>query len=345
MLLLSVSRDDNGRRLDRVLRKAFPHVPPGALAGAIRRGAVRINGKRCRNETRVNQGDTIRTPSWAESETERASPGNHDAVRLERGSIVGGSLRVPVIHRCTDWIVLNKPAGIPTHGDNSLEQMVRAVARHEGWWEESLSFRPGPVHRLDRNTSGVQLFALTAEGARYLSEILSRGALRKIYVAVVDGIMREKTTITTPLRYDNTMRKALTVPAGDTGSIGSSSKEAITEVVPLFVSDRDAVTLAAAIPRTGRTHQIRAHCASIGHPLEWDRKYGGSARPMSTHYLLHGACIAATDGSFRWDAPFAAETARALHRRFPRLDSLQERIHELVRTTCTVASGPDTMGP
>ncbi|TVR67444.1 MAG: RluA family pseudouridine synthase [Spirochaetaceae bacterium] len=338
MVFLTVARDDENRRLDRVLRKAFPRVPPGALAGAVRRGAVRVNGRRCRNETRVHEGDILKVPAWETPEEEPTR-----SVRYRDRCIQAGSWRIPVIDRSTNWLVLNKPAGLAVHGAESLDLIVRSVARDEGWWSESLSFRPGPVHRLDRNTSGVQLFALSTEGARALSEQLSRREVFKLYLAVVQGILEEERETSLPLRYDNRRRRTETADVGAPDSPPPSFSAARTAIIPLAHSLRDRFTLVAAIPYTGRTHQIRGHCAAIGHPLAGDRKYGAApaagAGAGGTTYLLHSLLMMVTTTGTFWNAPLPGEARIHLERQFPALPALPalaRRIREVVQATCTV---------
>lgn len=340
MRFLTVSEDDENRRIDRVLRKAFPHIPPGALAGAVRKGRVRINGGRCKNESRVHAGDVLKVPLW------ESKPGEEHtrSARYQGGRVIAGSWRIEVLDRSRDWLVLNKPAGLATHGRESLDEIVRGVAKEEGWWAESLSFRPGPVHRLDRNTSGVQLFALSAEGARSLSEQFSRREVWKLYLAVLEGVLQKEREATHPLRYDNRLRRAestvVSACAGHEPSTNASSR-----IVPLAhtESGREA-TLVAAIPTTGRTHQIRSHCAAIGHPLESDRKYGGGGEGRGGRHFLHALFLGLSCPPVLWEAPIPPAALSHLEARFPRFSSVSDHLREVARATCTTIHGTDTIG-
>ncbi len=326
---LNVTEDDHGRRIDRVLRKAFPGVPPGAIAGAIRRGQVRINGKRCRNNSRVQSGDTLRVPPW--------DPGTHAGsaedprqgapeARLEHRSITSGPWHVPILERTRDYLALNKPPGLTVHGKNSLEEIVLAVARREHWYRESLSFTPGPVHRLDRNTSGVQLFALSTTGAQELSRDLADRQVLKLYLALLEGVLPEPLEIRQSLVYDRDRRVARVSTDPD------QALPARTRVTPLLVERSGRHTLAAAIPATGRTHQIRCHCSAAGFPLRGDRKYGGSG---TAPYLLHNLVFALSRSGRFWNGPLPAEWSEKLAADYSGYTGLPGRIEELLQTTCT----------
>lgn len=323
----SIAPDDDNRRLDRLLRKAFPDVPPGALAGAVRRGNVRLNGKRCRNNTRVRHGDRLTVPEWTSTGTAERLP----TVRYEEGAIYSSAYRIPVLERTKHHLAVNKPAGLTTHGPESLAHIVLAAARRQGWWKESLSFRPGPVHRLDRNTSGVQLFALSIEGARTLSNALATGSSYKLYLAIVEGAVKKRIDVSRSLEYDHSQRISRTSVA---------TANAHTAIVPLESDEHGRFTLVAALPTTGRTHQIRAHCASAGHPLRYDRKYGGSG---NAHYFLHALIFAIPEVASFWNAPLPDVQRAHLETTFLKRETLCTRIGELVRATCTTRVAPDTI--
>jgi len=157
---------------------------------------------------------------------------------------------VPVLAKNDDWIAVNKPAGMPTQPPRdravlSLEEILRLEYR-----EIYL------VHRLDTPTSGVVLFARTRDAAARLSELFATGAIRKIYIAVIAGSIREPITIDTPI----------------------DGKAALTIVRPAGESKVEVEI------KSGRTHQIRIHLASIGHPVAGDRRYGG---PPASRLMLH----------------------------------------------------------
>jgi 23S rRNA pseudouridine955/2504/2580 synthase len=186
-------------------------------------------------------------------------------------------------------LILNKPAGIPVHGPGSLEIQVRSYLA--GQLAPSLSFKPGPLHRLDQPTSGIIVFSFSIEGARYFSALLREGRLTKRYLALVDGNL-EAPTMWEDMLIRDTRREKTFVTSITSGREGA--KEAGTRVIPLASTPRYSLIMAELA--TGRTHQIRAQAAFHGHPLAGDRKYGGSFQPGG--FLLHAAELA-----FPADAP------------------------------------------
>lgn len=344
----TIAEDDNGRRLDRVLRNAYPSVPPGAIAGAVRRGEIRINGRRVRNDTRVTTGDRVTVPEWHDPGQPRGRPAeprrnrSAPAAVLRDDRILSGEWTIPIVRKSADWIALNKPAGLPSHGAGALDEIVRTVARTEGWWNESLSFRPGPVRRLDRGTSGVQLFSLTAEGARTLTEQIRRRSVAKIYLALVAGYLPRRTLCTRRLAYDRTERTAIAELDGDPGRDPRLRRlrfaTARTTFYPLTFSADRQIGLVAAVPETGRTHQIRAHAAAVGIPLVNDGKYGGPDRDdfgENHRFILHAALFSIESPAEAWTAPFAPEVFGLLRNHFGDPAAVEHRLNEIVPVACT----------
>lgn len=398
MATLEVAVDDNDRRLDRVLRNGFPGVPPGAIAGAIRRGEIRVNGMKTRGETRVRTGDRISVPDWdktgrgdrrpqplgsrpphARGGGERSGPrertrdrgrpaprsggegrGPHDRrgaappprAQLRDNRIVRGSLGIDIIERTKDWLVINKPPGTRAHGTDGLDTLVREVAAAEGWWQESLSFRPGPVHRLDTGTSGVQLFSLSTEGARRLTEALRHRQVTKLYLAVVAGSIPRSLEIDRRLAYDRGARRAIAEPdEGPAPALRFAS--ARTTVLPVMSAGGGSLSLVAAVPHTGRTHQIRAHLAALGHPLVGDGTYNGpdwselagsrGKLAERQRMLLHALYLGLTSGETAWTAPLRAEDYALVRTLFGDPSGVVQRLNQIRELACTSCRSDTTI--
>jgi len=254
---LVTGENDEGRRLDRILRKALPHHPLPLIHRLLRQGQVFINGKPAKAQDRVSCGVKISIPSLNDApKTESPAP----------------SLPSPVIiWECPGLIAVNKPAGLTTCGAGSqagplsLDAMVRSFLADK--ISPSLSFKPGPLHRLDKPSSGIVVFSTNIEGARLFSALLREQKVRKTYLAVVEGKVEKEALWEDALVRDREMKKTF---------VSSDGKNAITKIKPL--ASKNNYSLVSAQIATGRTHQIRTQAAAHGHPLAGDKKYGGQGK-------------------------------------------------------------------
>jgi 23S rRNA pseudouridine955/2504/2580 synthase len=193
-------------------------------------------------------------------------------------------VRPLILWESEDYLVLNKPRGALVHGAESLDEYVKAYLFEKT--PPSLSFSPGPLHRLDRNTTGVLFFSKSITGARVFSEALRKRRVSKKYLALLEGKPSGA-----PVWRDTLSR----IADGRTALIDRDApegKEAETEVRPLIF--QGTYTLCLVTLHTGRTHQIRAQASAHGHPLAGDKKYGG--KPFPGGYVLHAAELALYEG-------------------------------------------------
>lgn len=258
-----VSEDDDGRRLDKVLRGLWPSLPLGAMMRAFRKKEVRVDGKRADFSMRLSFGQEVVVP-W-EPRSRRPGPENPHAGDLKT-LYIDGSV----------WII-DKPAGLLSQPDSKGGDSVVTRAWVSG------GFRPQALNRLDRNTSGVMALALTGKALRALSKLWRDGKVEKTYLALVVGNISKAGSLDFPL---------LKNPDTNVVEVKEGGKEALTLYRPLG-SGVNCTLCQVEIP-TGRSHQIRAHMAHIGHPVVGDGKYGGgdvkAKRPM-----LHASSL-----SFPW---------------------------------------------
>ncbi len=321
--MITVGADDGDQRLDRWLRKKFPQLGQGRIEKMCRKGELRVDGGRAKANTRLEPGQTVRVPPLPDA-----------ALTLPKGPAPVSEadaqmIRNAVIYRDDDIIVLNKPAGLPTQGGSGQ-------TRHVDGMTEALRFgadKPRLVHRLDKDTSGVLLLARTRTMAKALADAFHARDTRKIYWAIVAGVPKPSPGV---VRYG-------LVKAGGHGAKGEGEK--MRCVLPDAVADtpgaKRAVTeyvvierLAARaswvglVPITGRTHQLRAHMAEIGHPIIGDGKYGGSGQEnlgdgwgaqlggdISRKLHLHARSITITHpakgGQMTFTAPLPEHMARS----------------------------------
>jgi 23S rRNA pseudouridine955/2504/2580 synthase len=257
-----ITRDETGMRLDRWFQRHFPGLSHGALQKLMRTGQVRLDGKRVEGKDRVEEGQTVRLPPGVST----APPVKAKAAAIVRSERDDKEIQRMVIHRDDHVIALNKPPGLAVQGGTG-------TARHIDGMLDGLRFgseeRPRLVHRLDKDTSGLLLIARTALAARKLTEAFRDRRTEKLYWAVVlGGPPRAEGTIDLPLA------KRMAGPERELVQI--DEEEGQRAITDFKVMDKAAklASLLALWPRTGRTHQLRVHCAEIGCPILGDGKYG-----------------------------------------------------------------------
>lgn len=266
----TVSDDEAGLRLDRWFQRHFPELSHGALQKLLRTGQVRIDGKRAEGKDRVEPGQAVRLPPGVSvsppprPRAAAAAVSDRDAAEIQR----------MVIHRDDQVIVLNKPPGLAVQGGSGTEKHVDGMLDALRFGHED---RPRLVHRLDKDTSGLLLIARTGRAAKRLAESFRDRETEKLYWAVVVGVPpRKEGTIDLPLakRPGARDRELMQVDHEE-------GQKALTHFKEIDRIGKRAAFL-ALWPRTGRTHQLRVHCAEIGCPILGDRKYGGEEALLST---------------------------------------------------------------
>ena len=273
----TVGPDDGGQRLDRWFRRHYPDLAHGRLEKLLRTGQVRVDGGRAKASTRLEAGQEVRVPPLGKS---GPAPAKTARPAAPVSAADAEALRAAVLFR-DDWVLaLNKPAGLAVQGGSGKH-------RHLDGMLDALQFdapeRPRLVHRLDQDTAGVLLLARTAEAARRLTASFRNDEARKLYWALVAGAPRKaRGQIALPLgKLPGRGGERMTTDAPD-------AKPAETRYTTVRTAGKGAWL--ALRPLTGRTHQLRAHCAAIGHPILGDGKYGGQAaflaRPALSRQLM-----------------------------------------------------------
>jgi 23S rRNA pseudouridine955/2504/2580 synthase len=263
-----VAPADGDIRLDRWFKRHFPALTHGRLEKLLRTGQVRLDGKRVEGKDRVEPGQTVRLPPGVTA-TPTTKPKERPAVS-ERDA---AEIQKLVIHRDAEVIALNKPPGLAVQGGSGTERHVDGMldALRFGYDE-----RPRLVHRLDKDTSGLLLIARTGQAAKRLAESFRDRETEKLYWAVVVGAPpRSEGRIDLPLAKRPGARDRETMQVDH-----EEGQKALTDFQVLDRAGKRA-TLLALWPRTGRTHQLRVHCAEIGCPILGDRKYGGEEALLS----------------------------------------------------------------
>jgi 23S rRNA pseudouridine955/2504/2580 synthase len=257
---VTVSGDENGMRLDRFFEARFPGLSFSHIQRIIRKGEVRVNGKRAQPKDRLQTGQAVRIPPLkldAPKPRENASEDQKNRAFIK--SIT--------LHEDDDVMVLNKPMGLAVQGGSGttrhLDGMLGSITGKDGQ-------RPRLVHRLDKDTAGCLLVAKTRFAASALAKTFRSRSARKIYWALVAGVPKPRqgrisTFLAKEEREDESLMRI--AKHGDEGASHAVTYYAVVETAARQLS------WLSLKPVTGRTHQLRAHMQHIGHPIVGDEKY------------------------------------------------------------------------
>lgn len=262
-----VAPEEAGWRLDRWVKEHFPGLPFVRLQKLVRTGQFRVDGRRPRADQRLLAGQTVRVPPLPESAEAPPPTGSRPLRPAERAFVRG-----LVLFENERLIALAKPPGLAVQGGSGTTRHLDALLEGLAKGGE----KPRLVHRLDRDTSGVLVVAKTARAARELGFAFQQHRVRKLYWAILaGGPPRNEGVIDLPLEKRGPPGREKVEPAPE-GEPEATARWAKTEFKVLARAGKIA-TWVALLPLTGRTHQLRAHCAAIGAPILGDGKYGGKA--------------------------------------------------------------------
>ena len=260
---IEVDAEEAGLRLDRWFKRRYPELGHARLSKLVRTGQVRVDGARAKTGARLEAGQRVRIPplgALAAPPAPRRSPPAPEASAAD-------DLRARVLYRDDGLIVIDKPSGLAVQGGTG-------TVRHLDAMLDALTFdaseRPRLTHRLDKHTSGVLILGRTARSAAALTAAFRRKEVRKLYWALVVGVPKPRVG-----RIALSLAKHAQPGGGERMVADQAGRSALTEYRVIDAAGKRAAWLALT-PRTGRTHQLRAHCAALGTPIVGDRKYGGA---------------------------------------------------------------------
>ena len=275
-----ILKNDAGQRLDKFITKVTVGLPKSLLYKAIRTKKIKVNRKRCEAGQMLLEGDTVQcflAPDFFGEKEERWQ------------SLVP---KVTVVFENEALLICDKPVGLSCHSDETqqtgtLIEHIKAYLYQKGEFcpQKEQSFSPALCNRIDRNTSGLVIAAKTAEALRKVNQMLREGKIDKYYRAWCHGNFKERKKITLYLKKDAEKNHVSVSPVPRPEHL-----TAVTAVTPLFYDDTLDRTLLEVRLYTGRTHQIRATLAYLGHPLVGDAKYGKDKADPDFSYQALRSC-------------------------------------------------------
>lgn len=267
---ITIRKQNEKQRLDKFLRRYLPVAESGFLYKMLRKKNIKLNGQKASGRELLQEGDVIQL-FFAEETLKKFMGETENTVQAKP---------LPeewILYQDSRLLAINKPAGLLSQpsasGEDSLVEKLRAYLLTEGGMtqEDFRNYRPGVVNRLDRNTSGLVLAAKTLDAAQALSRLIQERNVEKYYLAAVCGRMREEHTVHAWLKKDEAANQVVV-----SGQDFPGASEIVTGYEPLehYCFRGQDYTLLKVRLVTGKTHQIRAHLAFIGHPVAGDVKYG-----------------------------------------------------------------------
>lgn len=294
---ISINGDIAGQRLDNFLINELKGVPKSKIYSIIRKGEIRINSKRKKPSYKLLYGDEIRIPPLKIKQKEN---------NFIPSKIIS-FLKNAVIYENDDYIVLNKPEGIASHGGSGISVGVIEAVRNFG-----KSYRDAKlVHRLDKDTSGCQLIAKNNKFLRRCNYLISQRKVKKIYHAIVYGKWTHKNGLyEISLKKNSLAGKERVVKVTKTGKIAKTFFKVITTSSNFSLVECELIT--------GRTHQLRVHLSSMGHPIVGDKKYGNTDNKnlnnfnLENRMYLHAYSFIAEDLDIEFNANPSTEFKKML---------------------------------
>ena len=294
MTEITIQKNDAGQRADRFLSKAYPNLKSSLVCKLMRKKRIKLNGAKAEPNVILKEGDVLRF--YLSDELLAKEPIKRE---VELSDI---SAEINVIYEDENILLIDKPAGLVVHedNDNSVDTLINRVLSYlyqKGEYvpEHENSFVPALVNRIDRNTSGIVIAAKNAEALRILNQKVRDREIQKLYLCEVIGTPKpESATLTAYLKKLPDENRVIISDKKEDGFLTIKTKYRV-------LKSSGELSLVEVDLLTGRTHQIRAHFAHIGHPLLGDGKYGDNAVNKRYHAKTQALC------SFRLIFRFTAD--------------------------------------
>ncbi len=292
MQIFIINENDSGQRIDKFIQKAIPSLPKSAMYRLIRKKDIKLNGRRCGISDRLCTGDkvTVYVPDTAVKAT----------------SFTAAPPDIDIVYEDENILIVNKPAGLTVHSDNercsdNLIDRIKHYLFINGAYrpDEENTFAPALCSRLDRNTCGLVTAAKNAAALREINSAIAENRSVKLYHCITCGIPEVNTGILTAYHCKESKENIV--------RISKSPKDGYKEIKTGFrlLESRPPLSLLEIHLYTGRTHQIRAHLASIGLPVLGDTKYGCANMNKQYHRFTQALCAYSLCFSFPESSPLS----------------------------------------
>ena len=289
MVKLTIGKNDANMRLDKLIKKLLPTLPPSLMYKAFRKKDVKINGKWVPQEYKANENDILTIYVSDEFLVERKK--NYD--------FLSSNSKITVVYEDQNIILINKPQGVLCHPDKNeyrdtlllrMQHYLYKKAEYDP--EKEGAFAPGLCNRIDRNTEGIVIGAKNAESLKIMCEKIKNREIDKLYKAVIIGCPKKKEDTLEGYLFKDETKNQVFIDNKKT-----EKNRTIKTRYKVLKQNKDLSLIEVEL-LTGRTHQIRAHMAHIGHPLLGDGKYG----KYSHGYKKQALCSYKLRFSFTSDA-------------------------------------------
>lgn len=337
-------KNDDNRRIDKIVRIFVSELSLPVIYKSLRKGLIKVNDKKVSQDYRVHADDKISIADFLVSNnfTDTHPVENQQNQNLQSNNELyinqnKKSNRIPnkhsetkiqilpeIVFRNENIIIFNKPRNLAVHGPDSLEKNVSEYYQNDNHSPASLSFKPGPLHRIDRFTTGLIAFSWSLIGAQWFSENIKNHSIKKIYYGIIQGKLTQKQEWTNYIQKNTDLQANSsdfhTVKVSEESGLG---KKAFTTVNPVAYGKIGTlnITFAEFSIQTGRQHQIRAQAAQNGFPLYGDTAYGAQ-KNKENHFYLHAAKLFIPENPIGLPSVIRA--------------SLPEDFKQLLITTCDI---------